>query len=170
MLNLFLTSPELEAIIQKLHLPVFSKRDTELTYRAINHYQKLGIIKEIRQNKMSWRKFSGYEFIWLDIIVQLRNFGVRLEDILQLRNKLFVEGELGYIDKARFINRSYFEEIASSIHSDYKLYLIVFSDYTFTFHDSQSLKQWLEKSYKDESNISIPLTKSIRNVWDIIKD
>ena len=165
----FSLTPEIEIVITKLHLPVFSMKDLNLTYRAINHYQSKGIINDKRLNRKLWRKFNGVEFIWIWIITQLRLIGVRLEDISRLEKRIFVEGKLGYIDKANFINRSFVHEIAFSIHGNYKLYMILFADMSFTFHDSLSMQQWLNKTYKDEIHISIPLNEPIKEVWQEIK-
>jgi DNA-binding transcriptional MerR regulator len=165
----FYITPEIEKVITKLQQPLFSMKDLNLTYRAINHYQSKGIITDRRSNRKLWRKFNGIEFIWIWIISQLRLIGVRLEDICKLEKKIFVEGELGYVDKANFINKSFVQEIASSIHGKYKLYMILFADMSFTFHDSLSTQQWLNKTYKDEMHISIPLDEPIKEVWQELK-
>jgi hypothetical protein len=165
----FPVPPEIEVIITKLQQPIFSMRALDLTYRAINHYQSKGIIIGSRPNKKSWRKFNGTEFIWVWIIAQLRLIGVRLEDISTLEKKIFIEGKLGYVDKANFISRSFTQEVAFSIHGNYKLYMILFTDMSFTFHDSMSLQQWLNKTYKDEVHISIPLNEPIKEVWHKLK-
>jgi DNA-binding transcriptional MerR regulator len=165
----FSLTPEIETVITKLQQPLFSMKDLNLTYRAINHYQSKGIINDRRPNRKLWRKFNGVEFIWIWIITQLRLMGVRLEDISKLEKKIFVEGKLGYIDRANFINRSFVQEIAFSIHGNFKLYMILFADMSFTFHDSLSMQQWLNKTYKDEIHISIPLNEPIKEVWQEIK-
>jgi hypothetical protein len=170
MINLQTTPPEIEAIITKLQLPLFSKKDMNVTYRALNHYQKKGIIQDSRSNTKLWRKFNGIDYVWIWVITQLRLMGVRLEDIRILETKIFIEGKLGYIDKANFISKSFINEIAFSIQGNYKLYLIIFSDFTFTFHDSLSLNQWVNKSYKDEVHISIPLYQPIKDAWKLIRN
>lgn len=165
----FSLTPEIESVITKLQDPLFSMKDLNLTYRAINHYQTKGIINDKRSNRKLWRKFNGVDFIWIWLITQLRIMGVRLEDISKLEKKIFVEGKWGYIDKANFINRSFVQEIAFSITGNYKLYMILFADMSFTFHDTLSMQQWLNKTYKDEVHISIPLNESIKEVWFKIK-
>lgn len=165
----FSLTPEIETIILKLQQPLFSLKDLNLTYRAINHYQSLGIVNDSRENNKSWRRFNSLDYVWIWTITQLRIMGVRLEDISRLEKKIFIEGKLGYIDKANFMNRSFVQEIAFSIHGNYKLYMILFADMSFTFHDSLSLQQWLNKTYKDEIHISIPLNEPIKKVWQEIK-
>jgi hypothetical protein len=169
MVELLSVPHEIEALITKLQLPLFSKKDLNLTYRALNHYQKKGIIIDNRSSTKLWRKFNGIEYVWIWVITQLRLMGVRLEDIKKLGEKIFIEGRLGYIDRANFISRSFIQEIAFSIQGNYKLYLILFSDFSFTFHDSLSQEQWVNKSYKDEVHFSIPLSDTIREAWRIIK-
>ena len=161
--------PEVEVIITKLQLPLFSKKDLNITYRALNHYQTKGLIIDKRSGTKLWRKFNGIEYVWINIISQLRIVGVRLEDLNTLEKRIFIEGKLGYVDKANFINRSFTHEIAFSIYGNYKLYMILFPDMSFTFHDSQTSQQWLNVSYKDEVHISIPVHEPIREVWKGIK-
>lgn len=159
---------ETEVIIAKLNDHAFRKADTGLTYRALNHYQEENIICDNRNIQNAWRRFSGYDLIWIKVIEKLRQFGVRLHDIRKIRNNIFKDGALGIIDRASYINRSFEEEIAYSIIGKYSLYLVIFSDYLYTFHDSQSVGQWTIKSYKNDPHISIPLSKDILEVWRII--
>lgn len=158
-------TPEIEEIIIKLKLPIFRKQDTNLTYRALNHYHSKGIIFDERLNKRKWRKLSGINLIWINIIEELREFGMSIDNIFILKQRIFEEGNLGYIDKATFINRSIDQEIALSIYNQYKLFLILFADLTYTFHDSKSVHQLTNKSYLNDPHIYIPLNLKIQAVW-----
>jgi DNA-binding transcriptional MerR regulator len=48
---------------------------SEVSYRAINHWAKLGLIDENRENEKGWRKFNLVEMVWLHILHELRSFG-----------------------------------------------------------------------------------------------
>ena len=161
--------PEAIKILSEFQKDVFNVKDTKLTYRALNHYKKVGVIGTINNKEKTWSKFNGIELIWIDIILQLRELGVSLEKIIQVKYFLFDKGVLGSIDKANSINNSFEQEIALAILNKYDLYLVVFSDLSCTFYDNLSIKQWYLKPYKDESHINIPLSKIIKEVEHKIK-
>jgi len=154
----------------KLSAPVFSKKDILLSYRMLNHYDEMGLLIGKRDNIKQWRKFNGFDYIWINIIIILREIGVPLKKIKYLKTKLFEEGRSGNIDKANFINQSFQEEVLSSIIDKYELYLLVFYDNSYTFHDSTSLNQCHNGVYKNEPHINIPLSNIISEVIDKHKE
>jgi DNA-binding transcriptional MerR regulator len=159
------SNKDIDEIISQLKVAFFRISDLDVTYRTINHYNEKDLIFSDRTNSKMWRRFNGFQAIWIKIIEQLRIFGVSLENINILKNNIFHESKLGYIDKAHFINRPFEEEIANSIKENYNLYLIVFSDFSYTYHDSRSSQQWTIKSYKEESHINIPLRNIVQDIW-----
>lgn len=163
------TSKEVQNLVLELHKSRFSIKDSQLSYRALNHYQKEGIIDANKNPEGSWRKFNAIELVWIKIVLELRKLGISLKKILRLKDKLFNEGRLGSVDKAQFINNSFDVEIALAIYNKYDLFLVIFSDYNCTFHDSQSSKQWFLKLYKEEPNINIPLNNIINEVFAKIR-
>lgn len=150
--------------ISVLKKPRFSKKNINISYRALNHYESLGIIENNRTDNSSWRKFDSIEFIWINIIITLRDFGFSLKKIQTFKHNMFSDGKLGTIDKASFINRSFEEEIVFSILEKHKLYLIIFDDLSYSFQDDKMLNQWSIKSYKDSFHINIPLNKYIKEI------
>lgn len=144
----------------------FRKKDTYISYRSINHYDEMGLIKDDRDSTKEWRRFSGFDLIWLHIIEELRNIGVSIDNIKLLKNNLFDKGNYGGIDKANFITKTFKEEIVDSIHYKYKLYLILFGDMSYTFQDSFSEKQLANLTYKDVISINIPLRMKILSVFN----
>ncbi len=58
------------------------------TYRTINHWEKVGLIDSVRTEQKGWRKYSYIELLWLFIILELRNFGISIENILKLKSFL----------------------------------------------------------------------------------
>ena len=156
-------------IVEDFKLRLFSIKDTKLTYRALNHYKALGLIEQTNQLQNSWSKFNGTELVWINIIFQLRELGVSLEKIFLLKKYLFSENFVGSIDKTLSINNSLEKEIALSLFNNYDLYLIVFFDFTCTFRDSQSIKQWYQRQSKDELYINLPLSKNIKEIAFKIK-
>lgn len=57
-------------------------KDTDSTYRVINHWSSLGLLDDTRlSDNKGWRKFSLVDLVWLKVLMQLRQFGVPLEKI-----------------------------------------------------------------------------------------
>lgn len=60
----------------------YTIKDTDATYRTINHWAKLGLIDDDRENEgKGWRKFSIVDLVWLGVLKQLREYGFSLEKI-----------------------------------------------------------------------------------------
>lgn len=132
-----------------------------MSYRTLNHYDSLGLLLINRKDSKSWRKFNTIEYVWIELIVILREIGMTLSKIKTLKTKIFKEGIRGSIDKANFINKSFEEEITLSITNKYDLYILIFNDCSYTFHDSTSLQQWHNGIYKNEPHINVPLSNII---------
>lgn len=146
----------------------FSKSDTNLTYRKVNHYKKVGLIE---QNSISgsWLKLNGYDLIWIQIVESLRKWGVSLKKLSTLRDNLFNQNQFGSVDIAQYINKSFQEEVIGSIINRHDLFIVVFEDMTYSFQDSISRNQWAEPRYKDLPHINIPLKQSILKVTKNLK-
>lgn len=60
----------------------FTIKDTDTTYRVINHWSKLGLFDDDRpDDNKGWRKFSIVDLTWLQILNELRSFGMSLDKI-----------------------------------------------------------------------------------------
>ncbi|WP_303404665.1 MerR family transcriptional regulator [Zobellia sp. 1_MG-2023] len=153
----------------KLEEKTFRKKDINISYRLINHYDKMGLIEDKRESQKEWRKFNGFDLIWLNIIEELRNIGISIDNLKLLKENIFNSGNYGSVDKANFITKTFKDEIVDSIHYKYKLYLIIFSDMSYTFQDSLSEKQLSNLTYKDVITINIPLRFKILSVFKRIK-
>jgi DNA-binding transcriptional MerR regulator len=168
--NLFISLPfDIQAVISRLERRIFSIKDTTLSYRTLNHYQSIGVIDNLKEKNSSWRKFNGLELLWIKIVIQLRDFGISLDKIIAIKDQLFDKGKIGYIDKAQFINHSFDVEIALAIHHFYDLYLIIFSDFSYTFLDSKNINRSLLDPYLNVPHISIPLTYFIKDIYSNLK-
>src|SRR6202008_2270092 len=159
--SLIAKSAESIKLIELFQRRNFTIKDSKLTYRALNHYKKTKMIDENKLKQESWRKFSGIELIWIDIIIQLRELGISLEKILLIKKHLFIDGYLGSIDRAQFISNSFEHEIALAVLNKYDLYLLIFSDFSCAFRDSQSIKQG-DIKYRDVPYINIPMSRIIK--------
>ncbi|MGS2738768.1 MerR family transcriptional regulator [Sinomicrobium sp. M5D2P17] len=153
---------DIETLRLLLYKKSFNKKDLSVSYRTLNHYDEYGILLQERKTTNQWRKFNAIEYVWIEMIIILRELGMPLSKILILKNKLFKEGTKGSIDKANFIIKSFEEEIILSVIKNYDLYILVFIDCNYTFHDSLSLQQWNNGIYKNEPHINVPLTNLIQ--------
>src|SRR5690606_12792088 len=56
--------------------------DKVASYRFVNYLTETGLLDDRRENAgKGWRKFSYAECIYLNIVVALRNFGVKAEHL-----------------------------------------------------------------------------------------
>lgn len=63
--------------------------NTKHSSRVLNNWQKEGIIPSSADEEGKWRKFSKIENIWLNIVSELRNFGVAIDSIRKVKQQLF---------------------------------------------------------------------------------
>lgn len=146
----------------------FKNKDLNLSYRTINHYDSKGLLLSERSNDSSWRTYNAVEVIWLSLIIILREFGITIKNIQKLKHNIFIDGKYGNIDKAEFINQSFENEIADSILAKKELYILIFKDMTYTFHDDTSLKQWQNTIYKNNPHLNIPLSPIIQKIYKLL--
>lgn len=158
---------EAKAIIKVLQLQNFKTKDSGLSYRSLNHYQTLGLIDLNKKNSKEWGKLSGLDLIWIRVMIHLREWGIALEKIALLKKNLFHYGTNGSVDKADFITSSFENEIALSLYNRYELFLLIFPDFSYTFQDSLSQKQWNLKPYRESASLCVPLSVAIKEVWKL---
>lgn len=62
---------------------------SDMSYRIINHWEKNGLISVNRgDDGTGWRKYSYMDAIWINLIVELRKFGVSIENIKKINKQL----------------------------------------------------------------------------------
>jgi DNA-binding transcriptional MerR regulator len=66
-----------------------SAKDTGVNYRVINHWDEKGIIRFSREKKVSNRKYSFVDFIWIKVVNELRSFGVSLPVIQKIAEEIY---------------------------------------------------------------------------------
>lgn len=97
------TSPALEAFFnltkehfsstrKALNNKIFTIKDSETTYRTMNHWMAEGLITDTRKdNPNGWRRLSYLDLLWLEILSQLREFGFSLEKLRNVHKSLSIE-------------------------------------------------------------------------------
>lgn len=60
----------------------FTIKDTGIKYRVINHWSTQGLLQDSRtEHEAGWRKFSFIDVAWIQILLELRTFGLSLDKI-----------------------------------------------------------------------------------------
>lgn len=72
------------------------RKITEQSKRVIGHWVKEGVITGVQTNEGGWFYFDRTESIWIDIVSQLREFGLSLQKIKIIRERLFNEEQEGF--------------------------------------------------------------------------
>lgn len=68
-----------------------SRKRTEQSKRVISYWVKKGVIKAEQNSQGGWFYFDRIESIWIDIVSELRDFGLDLDKIVAVRRELFEE-------------------------------------------------------------------------------
>ncbi|WP_395043644.1 hypothetical protein, partial [Flavobacterium sp.] len=69
-----------------------SRKFTEQSKRVLSYWVKKGVLKPADRSKEgAWFQFDKIESIWIDIVTQIREFGLDLDKLLIIREALFTE-------------------------------------------------------------------------------
>lgn len=72
----------------------FSVKDINIPYQWVNNWDKEGLLFEDDREDGKWRKFNFIDYLWIKIIVELREFGLSYDVIKKLREVLSHKIEL----------------------------------------------------------------------------
>src|SRR5687767_13117209 len=64
----------------------FRVSDCPITYRQINVLDKDGLIPNSQEDDRSWRKFNLKEIVYLDVIKELKDYGLENKQLKEVRN------------------------------------------------------------------------------------
>jgi len=70
---------------------IATTEDTSFSHRVINHWESLGLLPYKSGRKMKWRRFCLEDLCWIQIIGELREFGLAIEKIKEVKKVLFSE-------------------------------------------------------------------------------
>lgn len=85
-------SPVWRGLSVKLNEKKYTVKDSDVSYRSINHWSSKNIIQEDRE-KAGWRKFSLLDLIWLKALQKLRDFGFSIEQLKNLSDNVYKIGD-----------------------------------------------------------------------------
>ncbi|NQY66281.1 MAG: MerR family transcriptional regulator [Flavobacteriales bacterium] len=66
---------------------IFRLKDVGITSRVLNHWNNKGLLITRKEEK-NWKRFSFVDFVWLSIVVELRDRGTSLSDIRRIKYAL----------------------------------------------------------------------------------
>lgn len=162
----------------------FKQRNSEISYRILNHWEKLGLIDNDRPQGKGWRKFSVIDIVWMEIIKELRNFGYSNDKILTVKRDLINRAESGIISK----NILFIYYVAMAICKKQAIFALVFSNGEIDFatvqeaaaayslgvagnHIRINLNELIQKIYKrDLTPINTMLFQLSPTEFDVIKE
>lgn len=136
----------------------YSVKDTDIAYRVINHWDEEGLLPEqFRNSEEGWRKFSFIDIIWIHIVRELRNFGLPISSIKQIRERTLSwnENERAYL---------WFEYyVIKTMLSSMDAYLAVTSDGMANFAFSRQIENSKE-IYGSRSFILVSLKEILNSL------
>jgi hypothetical protein len=88
-----------QAFSEFANTPRFTVGQLPVSYRVINHWEKAGILPDGMVGDGSWRKFSYIEVVWIMVATHLREFGLSLEKIADIKKQIlqYHKGYKAYI-------------------------------------------------------------------------
>lgn len=81
----YCSNPRFKEVRQSVNERKYSVGETDMTYRMINHWDQHNLLPESLRKNSGWRKFTLVELVWLKIIKHLREFGLPLNKIAQVK-------------------------------------------------------------------------------------
>lgn len=146
----------------KLHNLIREKRytvkDSDISYRVINHWDDKGLLpKGVQDEDEKWRKFSFVEVVWLEVLKELRSFGLSLESIAKIK-----EDTLNWNPKEN--TYPWFEYfVIKSMAGNLDGYLVVFSNNRSNLVFSRSIESNKE-FFGSRSLLLISLKEMVSNL------
>lgn len=76
-----------------LNEPKFTAKNSSLSYRQINNLFNDGMLPDNRYNARAWRKFSYRELMYLEIVSELKAYGLEYDQYEDLKDAFFGKGK-----------------------------------------------------------------------------
>lgn len=73
-----------------IYKPILKVNDLGISYRTINNWEANDIMLSERSNNRDWHKFSFVDYVWLNLVQELRHLGFPLSKIKMLKEFLNV--------------------------------------------------------------------------------
>ena len=102
-------------IIREFNEQKFTIGEENISSRVLNHWYEMGLITDDRVDKKSWKKFSASELLWIRIIIKLRNFGLDLKRIKQVKEQIHYYSKKDIVSKCPLLDFYMLVAISSTI-------------------------------------------------------
>ena len=102
-------------IIREFNEQKFTIGEENISSRVLNHWHEMGLITDDRVDKKSWKKFSASELVWIRIIIKLRNFGLDLKRIKQVKEQIHYYSKKDIVSKCPLLDFYMLVAISSTI-------------------------------------------------------
>lgn len=132
----------------------FSVSDTSLTYREASYINK-NLLDDAGRNKNEWRKFNLKEVIYLAIIKELRRFGIKDKQLINLKKSFFDKDNEIFSNIAILLT---FQKMRIDIMIDQNLNIY--------FVDTVDNYSIFRKKFK--THINLNLNEYVMDVWEKI--
>ena len=100
----------------------YTSKDIDVSYRVLSNWGKNNILPEGLRKNGGWRKFGFSERVWMQVVIELRNFGFPLKKIAKVR-----EIVMAWSDKLE--NYPVFEFYSvTALFTPYDSYVVIYSD------------------------------------------
>jgi DNA-binding transcriptional MerR regulator len=132
----------------------FTIKNTDTSYRAINHWSSLGLLDDNRlgENK-GWRKFSVVDLVWLKALAEFRKFGMGLDKI-----------KVGYESLKEFDRLLEFGVFTAIMRN--AMYLVIFSDGYIELANRETLSAGESLGLlQDSSYLVISINNCLKNIF-----
>lgn len=136
--------------------------DNEISYRVINHWEKMDLISVKRDSKKGWRKYSIIDLVWIKIIAALRRLGYPIETISKVKENLEKYEHENKITQFPFLEFY----VTLTLFFDEQVYLLVFPD------GEAKLLDWIELLLIYESlgdHIAISIDDILKKIYPQLK-
>ena len=102
-------------IIREFNEQKYTIGEENISSRVLNHWYEMGLITDDRVDKKSWKKFSASELLWIRIIIKLRNFGLDLKRIKQVKEQIHYYSKKDIVSKCPLLDFYMLVAISSTI-------------------------------------------------------
>jgi len=102
-------------IVREFNQQKYTIGEENISSRVLNHWHEMGLITDDRVDKKSWKKFSTSELVWIRIIIKLRNFGLDLRRIKQVKEQIHYYSKKDIVSKCPLLDFYMLVAISSTI-------------------------------------------------------
>jgi len=148
-------------IIEQFNVPKHTIGEENISSRVLNHWYEMGIITDDRENKKSWKRFSVSELVWIRIVLKLRNFGLDLKRIKQVKEQIHLYSYKESFCKCPLLDFYILVAISSSI----PIKFIVFESGQAEIVRQQDIDIANQLALLKEDFISIDMNKLLDNMF-----